>query len=106
GLLSSWPHPRSCLRQTHTRVESLQIVPPWLSNPTDSPFRAMPESGYPFAAKVGQFKPPKWASSDYRNHPSAIEGQGGYGNTGGRSLGDGKFPGWDLVNSRALFGAQ
>jgi len=27
----------------------------------------MPESGYPFAAKVGQIKPPKWASSDYRN---------------------------------------
>src|SRR5204862_1485531 len=48
----------------------LQIVPPWLSNPTDSPFRAMPESGYPFAAKVGQFKPPKWASSDCRNHCS------------------------------------
>jgi hypothetical protein len=28
----------------------------------------MPESGYPFAAKVGQIKPPKWANSEYRNH--------------------------------------
>jgi putative ATP-dependent endonuclease of OLD family len=27
----------------------------------------MPNSGYPFAAKVGQFKPPNWASSEYRN---------------------------------------
>src|ERR1700690_2530905 len=27
----------------------------------------MPNSGYPFVAKVGQFKPPNWASSEYRN---------------------------------------
>jgi len=27
----------------------------------------MPNSGYPFAAKVGQIKPPNWASSEYRN---------------------------------------
>ncbi|MGA3119104.1 MAG: hypothetical protein ABSF90_32375, partial [Syntrophobacteraceae bacterium] len=40
----------------------------WLSNPTVSPFWAMPYSGYPFAAKVGQFKPPNWTNSEYRNH--------------------------------------
>ena len=28
----------------------------------------MPYSGYPFAAKVGQFKPPNWTNSEYRNH--------------------------------------
>jgi len=27
----------------------------------------MPYSGYPFAAKVGQFKPPNWTNSEYRN---------------------------------------
>ena len=26
----------------------------------------MPNSGYPFAAKVGQIKPPNWANSEYR----------------------------------------
>jgi hypothetical protein len=31
----------------------------------------MPNSGYPFAAKVGQFKPPNWANSEYRNQKSA-----------------------------------
>jgi len=32
----------------------------------------MPNSGYPFAAKVGQFKPPNWASSEYRNQLDKI----------------------------------
>jgi hypothetical protein len=27
----------------------------------------MPYSGYPFAAKVGQFKPPNWTNLEYRN---------------------------------------
>jgi hypothetical protein len=43
------------------------IVPPWLSIPTVSPFWVVPNSGYPFAAKVGQIKPPNWANSKYRN---------------------------------------
>jgi hypothetical protein len=33
----------------------------------------MPHSGYPFAAKVGQIKPPNWANSKYRNHTSQVE---------------------------------
>src|SRR5439155_14686383 len=57
-----------------TRVEHLRRVPPWLSNPMDSPFRAIAESGYPFAAKVGQTRPPNWANSEYRNHLLAAIG--------------------------------
>ena len=33
----------------------------------------MPYSGYPFAAKVGQFKPPNWTNLEYRNH-GALKG--------------------------------
>ena len=33
----------------------------------------MPHSGYPFAAKVGQFKPPNWASSEYRNQLGDVD---------------------------------
>jgi hypothetical protein len=32
------------------------------------PLRASPESEYPFVRRVGQNKPPNWASSEYRNH--------------------------------------
>src|SRR5271155_590696 len=31
------------------------------------PFGLCPESEYPFAKRVGQIKPPNWASSEYRN---------------------------------------
>ena len=31
----------------------------------------MPYSGYPFAAKVGQFKPPNWTNLEYRNQMRA-----------------------------------
>jgi hypothetical protein len=32
----------------------------------------MPYSGYPFAAKVGQFKPPNWTNLEYRNQFAEI----------------------------------
>ena len=32
----------------------------------------MPQSGYPFAATVGQIKPPNWANSEYRNQVELV----------------------------------
>src|SRR3954464_7127109 len=68
---ASWQRRRSCPLQTRTPDESLRILPPWLSIPTDFPLRAIARTRVSILLpRVGQNQPPKWANSEYRNHLS------------------------------------
>src|SRR4051812_19928982 len=59
---ASWQRRRSCPLQTRTPDESLRILPPWLSIPTDFPLRAIARTRVSICSQG-------WAKTNRRSGP-------------------------------------
>src|SRR3954454_25140985 len=59
---ASWQRRRSCPLQTRTPDESLRILPPWLSIPTDFPLRAIARTRVSICCQG-------WAKTNRRSGP-------------------------------------